>query len=203
MPNRNKTSRVFPVKSLLIISLMALAGLILGIIGTTRSLQSASTTSDVSVNRLTTAALALFLAGYGILAVAYLALVIDAARSPSKRVTLGTEIWILYTVGLTAPLVLVRLIYSAVGDYSQNPAYGPLYGNNTIYLFMDVLMEVVAAAICLASAFLIPLPKEDKKEGEASESSNPEGGEAAMQPAEELGIATTEAEEGESKEATI
>lgn len=103
--------------------------------------------------------LALFLAGYGLMFLSFLYLVFDIVRHPAKRIALGTETHILTTVGLASPFLLVRLLYGALADYTGNPVYSSLDGNNTIYLCMGVLMEIMTITICLSSAFLVPMPK--------------------------------------------
>jgi hypothetical protein len=159
--NRNKISRSIPPKSFLLISLLSLVGLIIGIVGTDRALNDASTTNDVTINGLMKGAFALFLAGYGLMLFSFLYVVFDTVRHPAKHIALGTETRILTTVGLACPFLLVRLLYGALGDYSGNPTYNSLYGNNTIYLCMGVLMEIITITICLSSAFLVPMPKEE------------------------------------------
>jgi len=155
----NKISRTVPPKSFLLITLVSLVGLILGIVGTDRALEDASSTNDVTINGLMKAALALFLAGYGLMLFFFLYVVFDTIRHPAKRIALGTETRILITVGIASPFVLVRLIYGALGDYTGNPIFGSINGDNTIYLCMGILMEIITVAICLSSGFLVPMPK--------------------------------------------
>ena len=51
-------------------------------------------------------------------------------------------------IALSLPFVLVRLIYSAIGDYT-NIARFQIGGNETVYLCMDVLEEIIAMAITM------------------------------------------------------
>ncbi|KAF3765421.1 hypothetical protein M406DRAFT_329325 [Cryphonectria parasitica EP155] len=155
----NKTTHSIPTKSSLTISLLSLTGLITGIVGTSRALDDATTINDVQINTLIKAALALFLAGYGLMFVGFLFVALDVARHPAKRAALGSEMRILVTVVLACPFVFVRLLYGALGDLTGEAKYSSLYGSNTIYLCMGVLMEILAVAICLASAFLVPVPE--------------------------------------------
>lgn len=144
---------------MLVVTFLSLVGLILGIVGTDRALEDAPTTDDVHTNALMKAALALFLVGYGIMVFAFFAVILDIVRHPAKRLALGTEIRILYIVGLASPFVLVRYVYGALGDYTTNMKFSTLYGDDTVYLCMGILMEIFAIAICLSSAFVAPAPK--------------------------------------------
>ncbi|KGO74913.1 hypothetical protein PITC_031510 [Penicillium italicum] len=155
----NKTANVFPGKAAICISLLSLLGLILGIVGTDRALEEANTTNDIHLNKLTRAALALFLAGFTLMLVGYLALVQDVLRHPAKRAVLGTEARILVIVGLAAPFVLVRLLYSALGDFTGAKLWSSIDGNDTVYLIMDVLMEIIAITIMFTTVYFAPLPK--------------------------------------------
>ncbi|CAI7636934.1 unnamed protein product [Penicillium glandicola] len=160
----NKTAKVFPGKAAICISLLSLLGLILGVVGTDKALEDAETTDDIHLNSLTRAALALFLAGFTLMLVGYFALVQDVLRHPAKRVVLGTEARILAIVGLAAPFVLVRLLYSALGDFTGAELWSSIGGNNTIYLIMDVLMEIIAITIMFTTVYFAPLQKETPTE---------------------------------------
>jgi hypothetical protein len=159
-------------------------------------MKNASSASDVGSNSLVKAALGLFLAGYSMMLLFFCLVVSDAAAHREKRITLGKEIGLLYTVGLGAPFVLVRFIYSALGDYTSNVKFSVLYGNNTIYLFMDVLMEIFAVGISLSSGFFVPAPKKPAKEEKKSDET---GSEAAEEQASE-GTSSTVMEEQKSDE---
>lgn len=155
----NKTAKVFPGKAAICISLLSLLGLILGIVGTDRALEEADTTDDIHVNSLTRAALALFLVGFALMLVGYSALVQDLLRYPAKRAVLGNEARILVIVGLAAPFVFVRLLYSALGDFTGAELWSAIGGNDTVYLIMDVLMEIIAITIMYTTVYFAPLPK--------------------------------------------
>lgn len=49
---------------------------------------------------------------------------------------------------LSWPFLLVRLVYSAMGDYGSDARF-VIGGSNTIYLCMDVLEEIFAMALCV------------------------------------------------------
>ncbi|KAM0304099.1 hypothetical protein ACHAO8_011422 [Botrytis cinerea] len=177
----NQTTKSYPGKASLTITCASLSGLILGVVGTDRALERATTTSDVGGNKLIEAALGLFMAGYGIMLIGFFIVLTDVLTHPSKRIALGKEIGLLYTVALAAPFVLVRFIYSAIGDYGQSKDFSVLYGNNTAYLFMDVLMEISSVAICLSSAFFVPPPSKPVREEETEEETKEETTERNIQ----------------------
>ncbi|KGO40697.1 hypothetical protein PEX1_027220 [Penicillium expansum] len=160
----NKTAKVFPGKAAIGISLLSLLGLILGIVGTDRALEDAKTTDEIHVNSLTRAALALFLVGFTLMLVSYFALVQDVLRHPAKRAVLGTEACILAIVGLAAPFVFIRLLYSALGDFTGAELWSSVSGNDTVYLIMDVLMEIIAISIMYTTVYFAPLPKDPPAE---------------------------------------
>jgi hypothetical protein len=134
--------------------------LILGIVGTDKALEDAATTDDIHLNNLTRVALALFLAGFALMLLGYFALVQDVLRNPAKRVTLGTEARILVIVGVAAPFVFVRLLYSALGDFTGKQLWSSISGNDTVYLIMDVLMEIIAITIMYTTVYFAPLPND-------------------------------------------
>ncbi|KAK0383739.1 hypothetical protein NLU13_9650 [Sarocladium strictum] len=160
----NKITHSFPVKAPLVISLLSLTGLIVGIVGTNNALHDAETTNSVGVNALMRAAVALFLAGFGLMLFSFFMVVFDVKMHPAKGTTLGREMRVLYIVGLAAPFVLVRLVYGAIGDFTGNREFSVLYGNNTIYLCMGILMEIIAITLVLSIPFLVP-ERSDKSEG--------------------------------------
>lgn len=73
-------------------------------------------------------------------------------------------------IALSSPFLLVRLVYSALGDYTTYKAFS-LDGNATVYLVMAVLEEIVAMGITMALGIsavlekdfvkLIPVAQED------------------------------------------
>lgn len=50
---------------------------------------------------------------------------------------------------LSYPFLLVRLIYSAIGDYTTNHDFSVIDGNATIYLCMSVLEEIIAIGLTM------------------------------------------------------
>lgn len=64
---------------------------------------------------------------------------------------------------LAWPFLLVRLIYSAMADFSDDQRFSIVNGNDTIYLCMDVLEEIVAMAICVVFGWSAVKEKERKE----------------------------------------
>lgn len=92
--------------------------------------------------------------------VGYFTLVQDVLRYPAKRDVLGTEARFLVIVGLAALFVFVRLLYSALGDFTGAELWISISDNDTIYLIMDVLIEIIAITIMYTTVYFAPLPKE-------------------------------------------
>ncbi|GKZ55025.1 hypothetical protein AnigIFM49718_011149 [Aspergillus niger] len=56
---------------------------------------------------------------------------------------------LLLAVGVSVPLLLVRLIYSLLSVFTHNPTFNMFTGNVTVFLVMAVLEEIVIVGICL------------------------------------------------------
>jgi len=59
---------------------------------------------------------------------------------------------------LAAPFLVVRVLFAAIGDFAGDVRFIPYIGDRGLYLGMSVLMEVVAAYICLGVGFAVPPP---------------------------------------------
>ena len=120
-----------------LLTLLGIAGLIVGIVG-------ASISKTPRPNNVVKASMGLFLALFAILplATAWLFLQLRGSlRVFQKKLFLSML--------LSLPFVLVRVVYSAVGDYGNNPDFSIYGGNATVYLCMDVLEEIIAMAITM------------------------------------------------------
>ncbi|OQE03160.1 hypothetical protein PENSOL_c001G03429 [Penicillium solitum] len=62
-------------------------------------------------------------------------------------------------IALSAPLLAVRLVYSALSDYTTFSSFA-LNGNTTVYLCMDVLEEIIAMGITMALGISAILEKD-------------------------------------------
>lgn len=148
-PNRCLSSdldKKIPPRPLALVTLVAIIGLILGIVG----ISTADTTNGYTPGALPKAAMGLFLAVYVviILLTAWLFYAHTfAILRYQKKLFLG--------IALSAPFLLVRLIYSALGDYTSDQTFSmdSLATNNhtslTAYLCMSVLEEIIAMIIAL------------------------------------------------------
>lgn len=74
---------------------------------------------------------------------------------------------ILVCVALTIPFICVRVIYALIADFAGLPDFNIVSGNNTIYLCMAVLMEIIAAYIIIGFGMSLHiLPKAENTESE-------------------------------------
>jgi len=153
--NSNETSRVFPSKYFALISLLSLTGLIVGVVGAVLAVDD---DGSYSINGLVKAALAFFITTFSLMLATLVALAMNVQRSQENKPALGTETRILAAVGLAAPFLLVRLVYASIADYNGDPRFNYFNGNDTIYLCMGVLVELIVTTICLITGFFVPLP---------------------------------------------
>ncbi|KAH8696279.1 hypothetical protein BGW36DRAFT_297538 [Talaromyces proteolyticus] len=123
-----------------LVTLAGFLGLILGIVG----VSILDDKSSFHPNSEIKAAMGIFLAVFVIMS--------------ALAVWLGFQLWfsikvwqkkLFFAIILSWPFLLVRLVYSAIGDYSTNHNFTPGGGNDTIYLCMSVLEEIVAMALCV------------------------------------------------------
>lgn len=157
-----------PPRPLALVTLMAIIGLILGIVG----VSTADTTNGYTPGKLPKAAMGLFLAVYvlTILLTAWLLYSYSfVLRSYQKKLFLG--------IALSAPFLLVRLIYSALGDYTDIREFSMMslaendHKSTTVYLCMSVLEEIISMVIAmvfgvsaiLQSDFVKPTPEGDSE----------------------------------------
>lgn len=61
------------------------------------------------------------------------------------------------------PFLLVRLVYSAIADFTDDQRFSIVNGSDTIYLCMDVLEEIAAMAICVVFGWSAVKEKERKE----------------------------------------
>ncbi|KAJ5180244.1 hypothetical protein N7492_003454 [Penicillium capsulatum] len=119
--------------------ILCFIGLILGIASV-----SGSSGNTYHPGGLTKAAMGLFLAVFAIynLMGMWLWLQLQGGmRRFQKKLFLA--------LALSSPFLLVRLVYSAISDYGHDKRF-VLFGDETIYLCMNVLEEIIAMAIAMA-----------------------------------------------------
>lgn len=118
---------------------------ILGIVGLIVGIAGVSMSNSIRPNHMVKASMAMFLALFAILplATAWLFLQLRGSLKVFQKK-------LFLALLLSFPFVLVRVVYSAVGDYGNSPDFSVYGGNATIYLCMDVLEEIFAMAITMA-----------------------------------------------------
>ncbi|KAH8429772.1 uncharacterized protein LDX57_007444 [Aspergillus melleus] len=70
----------------------------------------------------------------------------------------------LLAVAISAPLLLVRIIYAMLIFFLANSTFNALDGNNTASLLMSVLEEIGVVIVCLAIGFTLKVRREGKEE---------------------------------------
>lgn len=129
-------------------------GLIIGIAG----VSIIDTNKPFKPNIEMKAAIAIFLALFVVMIFLTLILAMQLGNAMHK--------WqkkLFMAIVLGWPFLLVRLVYSAVADFSDDQRFSIVNGDDTIYLCMDVLEEIVAMAICVAFGWSALKEKEHKE----------------------------------------
>ncbi|KAI1102832.1 hypothetical protein F4804DRAFT_311816 [Jackrogersella minutella] len=154
---RKTTTSFVTEQRLRLVQLLALVGLILGIIGGSDSGSDFSTTGKWTISTLSKVGTGLTIAAFVLLALstAAVAMQLSYIEAGEKRLVL--------IVGLCLPFILVRLAYAAETVYGNNPDFSQLTGNVNIQLGMAVIMEIIAVAII--EAIGITLEKIPKSQG--------------------------------------
>lgn len=127
-----------------LVQTIVLVGLILGIVGGSRSGASYVNGTNTPKRPETVAGLALITAGYGLLVIAFL-LTMTQMRDADKG-----EHRLFFAVGVSLPFVLVRLIYSCLGTFAnrrdfQSASVGG--GRVDLLIGMSVVMEMVVIVV--------------------------------------------------------
>lgn len=123
-----------------VLTLVTFIGLILGIAG----VSSSDKEGGYQPGTLAKAAMGIFLAVFVIFIL--LTIWLHHELSFSLR-RFQKKLFI--AIALSSPFLLVRLIYSALSDYTTYEAFS-LDGNATVYLCMAVLEEIIAMVITMA-----------------------------------------------------
>ncbi|VUC23600.1 unnamed protein product [Clonostachys rosea] len=138
-------------RALALITLVAFIGLILGIIG----ISTADTTHGYAPGTLPKTAMGLFLAVFVVTVVltSWLYYVYSYIMLKyQKKLFLG--------IALSVPFLLIRLIYSALGNYTSSRTFSMMsvaendHGSLTAYLCMSVLEEIVSMVIVMVFGVL-------------------------------------------------
>ncbi|KAJ5384202.1 hypothetical protein N7517_002113 [Penicillium concentricum] len=134
-----KTANAFPPMFFRVVGIFALVGVILSIVGATAN-------SDIThglINIETKVGLIFYLVAW--IGVCGLLLLVST-RTHSIE---DGEHRLLLAVGISLPLILVRLIYSFIYAFGQKAEFSMLSGNITIQLVMSILEEIVVVLVCL------------------------------------------------------
>ena len=134
-----KTANPLPPMIFRLVGMVALVAVILSIVGAT---ENSNITSGL-VNTKSQAGLALYIVAWVGLCGLFL---LVANRSQSIE---DGEHRLLLAVGISLPLILVRLIYSCIYTFGHKAQFNMLSGNVTIQLVMSVLEEIVIVLVCL------------------------------------------------------
>ncbi|CEJ94087.1 hypothetical protein VHEMI09641 [[Torrubiella] hemipterigena] len=143
-----------PANAFRIISLISLVGLALGIYGATQVIDSATSPGSDGVGKVSdmlVAALAMFVACLGLMLCLLVFLTSFLSLMPRA------EKVIMYSIYACAPFLIVRMVYACLGDFGHLQDFSIFGdGNDTIYLIMSVLMEIIVMVICLVIGFKCP-----------------------------------------------
>lgn len=141
VPSGSDSDNRVPPRLIRGVTLAGFIGLIFGIVGVSLAHDSLPFRPNGEVK----AAMGIFIGVFVIMVLmtVWLALQLRfTAKSWQKKLFLGSI--------LSWPFLLVRLVYSSMGDFTDNGRFAVLTGNNTIYLVMDVLQEIIAVGLCVA-----------------------------------------------------
>ena len=125
---------------------MTLVGLIMFIVGETSNISPASMTQ---ISLETKIGEDLFIAAFVLLCILLLGL------GTRRHQVEDGEHRLLGAVAISMPLLLVRLIYSALLIYVNNPIFNFLTGNVTALLVMSVLTEIIIVGIYLGTGLTL------------------------------------------------
>ncbi|GFF27176.1 hypothetical protein IFM58399_01625 [Aspergillus lentulus] len=132
-----------PPRPMKLVTVITFIGLILGIAGVS--------SGGYPPGNLAKAAMGIFLAVFVLFLVLSVWLFLELSGSLRR---FQKKLFI--TIVLSTPFLVVRLIYSALGDYTSLHTFS-LDGNPTVYLCMAVLEEIIALAITMVLGILAVL----------------------------------------------
>ncbi|GKZ35619.1 hypothetical protein AbraIFM66950_006319 [Aspergillus brasiliensis] len=162
---QRKTGRGLLPAFFRLVGLLTLAGMILCIVGASESssLQGITNSTEAKIGDV------LYVISWGCLC---LLLLVIGSKYESIE---DGEHRLLLAVGLSVPLLLVRLIYSLLSVFTHNPTFNMLTGNVTVFLVMAVLEEIVIVVICLGVGMTLEV-RQRPTEYEAPAQGDPELG---------------------------
>ncbi|OTA91599.1 hypothetical protein M434DRAFT_397116 [Hypoxylon sp. CO27-5] len=138
---RKETTSFVTEKRLRLVQVIAVVGLILGIVGGTQSGQDYSKTGKYTISDLSKAGMGLTIAAYVLLVLTTVIVATQQAHiEPGEK-------RLLLAVSISLPFILVRLIYSVESVFGNNPSFSQLTGDVNIQLGMSVIMEMIVVFI--------------------------------------------------------
>ncbi|KAE8381940.1 hypothetical protein BDV26DRAFT_288916 [Aspergillus bertholletiae] len=150
-----------PPRFLALVTILGFVGLILGIAGVSTANVAYTKvdgqwTYSYHPGALVQASMGIFIAVFVVTILAtgwlYFQLSFSLKRFQAK---------LFLATAISTPFLVVRLVYSALGDYDSNDQRFALIGGNaTVYLCMSVLEEIVAMAISMALGMSAVLEKD-------------------------------------------
>ncbi|PWY82060.1 hypothetical protein BO70DRAFT_429154 [Aspergillus heteromorphus CBS 117.55] len=137
------TEERIPPRVMKLATLVALVGLILGIAGVSSADDSEGTYHADTIVKVSMAIFIVIFVLYHLIA-GWLFLQLASLtkmRRFQKKLFLA--------IALSSPFILVRLVYSALSDYTTDAKFSVIGGNTTVYLVMNVLEEIAAMIITM------------------------------------------------------
>ncbi|PYH48036.1 uncharacterized protein BP01DRAFT_407503 [Aspergillus saccharolyticus JOP 1030-1] len=145
------TQQSLPPRLINGVAIICVIGLILGIAG----VSSASDNGTYHPDSIVKASMGIFLAVFVIILL--LTYLLFVRVRPTMRVF---QKKLFLAIACSCPLLVVRLVYSALGDFTTDSRFTVLVGSPTIYLCMDVLEEIFAMIITMVLAVSAVLEKD-------------------------------------------
>ncbi|ORY64487.1 uncharacterized protein BCR38DRAFT_370176 [Pseudomassariella vexata] len=150
------------------ISLTGFTAIALAIHGGTQAAEAyGSTATTLQSNAETKAATMLFLATYLASVIMFLLMLRKWQAIPKP------EHKLLICFAVCAPFIIVRLLYSIIGNFTGNLQFSALFGNVTIFLVMAVLEEIVVVGFTIVTGMrlrILPKNNADNNDEEGADS---------------------------------
>ncbi|KAL4873651.1 hypothetical protein BDV12DRAFT_192094 [Aspergillus spectabilis] len=128
-------------RCLQIVAIICFIGLVLGIAGVSSADDNEGT---YHADAIVKASMGIFIAVF--ITIVVITVWLFAQLRPTLRVF---QKKLFLAIALACPLLMIRLIYSAISDYADNSRFAVLEGDPTIYLCMSVLEEIVAMGLTM------------------------------------------------------
>lgn len=160
-----------------VIQLIIVVGLILGIVGGIDAGNVFQTTGQYHPGSLNKAGTSLLIVSYGLIVIftAAIGMFISHAEAGEKRIYLA--------VVVALPILLIRIIYSALSTFSKDNKYNVLTGSTTLFLCVCLLEEFIIVVIYEVTGLtLVQVVKEEHVEAQAHRPVNSSDSSSPMQP---------------------